>query len=229
MSVPMQSSSFENDPFDFVLTTLLPLALVLAYIVPINRIISRVVHERETGMTKTLHLMGLSPFLYYLSFLSYYMVLSTLVSLCLCILLVINVLDHSHFGLLFLFLWLYGLANFGFIALMQSCFDKARTALIVSTIVFFFSSFIDEAVAEQGLEKKYKTLASIIPTVAMKRGLLNIIYFEQGYVGLQPNNLALIYHNYSVSNALYMFVFSFVLGILLGLLVAYLKHLLYFC
>jgi hypothetical protein len=118
----------------------------------------------------------------------------------------------SNRGLLFLFLWLYSLSHFGYILMMSSIFTKfiisPRAASILSTLVFFLSFFVDRAVDSYAASETSKTLASLIPNVAMSRGFMNIAAFDKGGAGLQNDNLSLRYMNHKVSSSMGLFVAS---------------------
>ena len=92
--------------------------------------------------------------------------------------------------------------------LMQTFFKTPRTASIITTIVFFFTSFLDQAVNSPYVVEWKKTSASLLPTISMSRAMQNIFAFETSGQGLQPSNLDALYYGHRVSTSLYMFVVS---------------------
>ena len=128
---------------------------------------------------------GLSETSYWFSWLLYYLATSTMISGICTGLLKWKVLPLTSGGLMFLFFWLYGLSHFGYIVMMHSLFSSPRTASILATLVFFLSSFLDQLVSSSTpIPEWQRTLASLLPTISMSRGLQNILAFEKGLTGL---------------------------------------------
>jgi hypothetical protein len=120
--------------------------------------------------------MGLKAPMYWLSWFTYYISVSSVIAGISTILLNFNVLPLTSGGLLFLFFWLYGFSHFGYILMMQSIFTTPRTASIMSTLVYFLTSFLDQLVnSKTPLPEWKRTLASLLPTISMSRGLQNIL------------------------------------------------------
>jgi len=131
---------------------MLPFFLLLIYILPVYRLISNIVAEKESKARESMKMMGLSDFSYWLSWWSYYFIVVTLISVFCLIILSINVFVNSNKGVIFLFLWVYGNSLFGMCVLLQSFFSKARVAAITGTLVYFGTSFINQAVADENIE-----------------------------------------------------------------------------
>ena len=128
--------------------------------------------------------MGLKQSWYWVSWFLYYLGIFTTISIVCTVIICAKVLPNSSRGLIFLYLWLYGLSHFGYIMLMQSFFKTPRTAAIITTLVFFFTSFIDQAVSNYALPEWRKALASLLPTIAMSRAIQNIFAYELSGEGL---------------------------------------------
>jgi ATP-binding cassette subfamily A (ABC1) protein 3 len=142
LSIPMTSDVYIQDDFSIVMNELLGFVMVLMYILPIHRTVGRIVTEKENRVKDAMRMMGLSDFAYWLSWFLYYLMVSTIISLCCTIILCTKVFPHSNWGLIFLFFWLYGISLFGFCMLVSPFFYKARVASIVSSLVFFFTFFL---------------------------------------------------------------------------------------
>lgn len=168
--------------------------------------------------------MGLKESGYWVCWLIYYFAVSTVIAGICSILLSWKVLPLTSGGLLFLFIWLYGLSNFGYILLMQSLFTSSRTASILASLAFFLTSFLDRLVSSSTpLPEWQRTLASILPTISMSRGLQNILAFEKGLSGLQTGNVAAIYYGHRVSTSMWMFVVSMLMMALFGAIIMWLR------
>lgn len=87
--------------------------MLLIYILPMYRLISMIVSEKESKARESMKMMGLNDFSYWLSWWIYYIVITTVISgLCIGVL-SINVLKYSNKGLVFLIFWVYGNSLFG--------------------------------------------------------------------------------------------------------------------
>lgn len=87
-------------------------------------------------------MMGLNDFSYWMSYWFYYSIITTIISgICIGVL-SINVIKASNKGLVFLIFWIYGLSLFGFATFFQAFFSRARVAAIVTTLIYFGTSFI---------------------------------------------------------------------------------------
>ena len=158
--------------------------MVLMYILPVLRLTSRIVTEKHTGLTDFLGIMSMHQQAYWMSWCVYYFFISLILSLLSLALLAPTIFPLSNRGLLFLYLWLYSLSHLGYISMMSAIFARfnisPRAASILSTLVFFISFFVDRAVDSYATSETRKTLASLIPNVAMSRGFMNIAAFEKG-------------------------------------------------
>lgn len=196
---------------------LLPLCMILMYIMPINRTVSRIVNEKETKARESMRIMGLTDTAYWLSWFIYYIAVSSIIALVTSMMLCTTVFVYSNRFLIFLYFWLFGFSLFGFIVFIQSFFLRSKIASIISCLVYFFTSFADYAVQDKFLGEPIKTAASILPTIAMRRAIYNIAQYEQGEVGLITQNVNIEYYNYKVATCYWMFTISFVVGVLLGI------------
>ena len=128
--LPMKSNNYVKDDFGEVIQQTLPIFLLLMYLVPVFRLISRIVTEKETKAREGMKMMGLTDFPYWLSWFVYYFLLMTIISLVSLLLVARNVFEFSDKGFIFLFFWLYGASMFGFALLVSSMFSRARVASI---------------------------------------------------------------------------------------------------
>ena len=168
--------------------------------------------------------MGLQEPGYWLCWLIYYFAISTVIAGLCTLLLTWKVLPLTSGPLLFLFFWLYGLSHFGYILLMHSLFSSPRTASILATLAFFLTSFLDRLVSSTTpLPEWQRTLASLLPTISMSRGLQNIIAFEKGLKGMQTANVGTVYYGHRVSTSMWMFVVSMLLMGMMGAAVMWLR------
>ena len=79
--IPMKSNDYVDDDFEEVIQQTLPFFLLLMYLVPVFRLISRIVSEKETKAREGMKMMGLTDFPYWLSWFVYYFAIMTIISL----------------------------------------------------------------------------------------------------------------------------------------------------
>lgn len=196
---------------------MLPFFLLLIYILPMYRLISNIVSEKESKARESMRMMGLVDFSYWLSWWVYYVIIVTLISVLCIIVLSFNVIKYSNMGLIFLFFWLYGLSLFGLAIFLQSFFSSARIAAIAGTLVYFGTSFINAAVNDQSVQNSNKVGASLLSTVAISLASNNLARFETSGVGLVSSNINTLYLNYSMGNCYGMMIASLIMFSLAGL------------
>jgi ATP-binding cassette subfamily A (ABC1) protein 3 len=215
--VPVKSDEYVSDDFSLVLNGMLPFFLLLIYILPVYRLISNIVSEKESKARESMKMMGLSDFSYWLSWWTYYFVVVTIISILCLIVLSFNVFTNSNKGIIFLFLWIFGLSLFGMCILLQSFFSKARVAAITGTLVYFGTSFVNSAVADANVSQQAKNLASLLPTVAISRAAVNLGLFESNGQGLNSENIASVYQNYRFQDSLIIMTISLFITFWLGI------------
>ena len=213
----MKSNDYVDDDFETVIQQTLPFFLLLMYLVPVFRLISRIVSEKETKAREGMKMMGLKDFPYWLSWFVYYFTIMTLISLVSLLIVAGSVFEYSNKGYVFLFFWLYGASLFGFSVFVSSLFFRARVASISGTLLYFISSFADAAVADTSVSEGAKTAASLLPTVSIYRGCNNLGKYEASGIGVTSENASDLYENYRFSTTMWTLTVSFIILTLLGL------------
>lgn len=196
---------------------MLPFFMLLIYILPMYRLISNLVSEKESKARESMKMMGLTDSSYWLSWFAYYTIIVTVISVLVLAILCINVLKYSNRGLIFLYFWTYGISLFGLAVFMQSFFNNARISGIAGTLVYFGTQFISATVANPSVSPGSKNAASLLPTVAVSLGASVIGEFETNGRGVQNENTSEMYVNYSYQACLIMLAISFGLFLSVGL------------
>ena len=141
------------------------------YLIPIYRFTTRLVQEKskDHGRIKDLAVsMGASTVSYWMSWFITFMINITLIALISALVLKYGlVLPNSALGPIFILLWLYGLAMFGYTVLISSFFSSPGMASMTATLVFFVSSFVDQLVSFKYTSTTSKLLGSLRPSVAI--------------------------------------------------------------
>jgi len=106
--VPLQSLPGKTDIFSQVLQTLFPLFMILMYVPLLYRVVYRIVNEKVTRAKESMRMMGLGDFAYWSSWLAYFTIINTAITIIVWLILLINVYNRKSAFLLFVMIWLYG-------------------------------------------------------------------------------------------------------------------------
>ena len=96
-------------------------------------------------------------------------------------------------------------------------FTGSKYAGIVSTVIYFCGVLVNKLIAEDGVPRSSKLLASLLPQVALMQGSMQFVNYESTGVGLDSSTAAVVYNNYSFNTALSMLLLDFLLFFLIGL------------
>jgi len=128
----MKNNPYVQDDFEGVFG-LISFFVTLMYLIPVYRITFRIVSEKESRARESMRMMGLQDSSYWLSWLTYYFLLVSTISLVITIVLgQSGVTKYSSGFLFFIYLWLFGMSLFGIVMMTQAFFDKGRTAGLVA-------------------------------------------------------------------------------------------------
>lgn len=211
--VPMSSQQYVQDDFTQALN-LMAFFMFLMFIVPVYRLAYRIVNEKETRARESMKMMGLTDTSYWLSWLAYYACVVFGISLISTF--ILASLAKSDSLLVFLLFFIFGLSLFGYAVIIQSLFNKASTAAGVTATVYFVSSFFDGLVNQPSSSHFAKTMASLLPPVAVNR-IVYVLAVAENADGLTWTSAFQEYQNYVIAEGLLMMVLSFVLLTAFGL------------
>lgn len=113
MVVPSRLPPYVIDDFGRLITGLLSFCLFIMYIPPIFRTTYRIVAEKESKVKESMRMMGLRDTPYWLSWLTYYTIVNTTMTLIVWAILITKVLSKTEGWILFLLVWLFGQSLFG--------------------------------------------------------------------------------------------------------------------
>ena len=215
MTVPMDVPFFIADPFVGIMYFSLKWFVMLMFIPLVYRVTYRMVKEKELRTKEIMSMMGMSATSYWLSWLFYFTCINTLMSLCAWSILCFGCMRYTSGTVIFLMLWLYGQAIFGYIMLCQSFFLHAKTAAVVTTMIYFGSG-ISLQLPEFAPYWK-RVLFSIMPTGCMNNTVKVITGFELNGMGINMNTLHRDFRNYNTLVGFQTFILSFIVMNLIGL------------
>jgi len=176
---PMQTNEFVKDDFVIAQKQVFPIFMVVVFLLPIYKLTSLIVGERQNKTKDVARSMGVSESSYWLSWFLYYAIGMTLVTAVMAALLTFLVFKYSELQLVFAILWLYGLALFGYVTFMQVFFTKPTLASIVSSLFFFAISFVDVVIKDPYLGEHFKLLASLFPSITVQRAFDAVAELER--------------------------------------------------
>ena len=111
-------------------------------------------------------MMGMTEFPYWLSWLTYYTIIMTLICFV-CSLILLGVYPKSNKILVYMYLWLYGMSLFSYSVFISSFFSNGKVASIAGSFLLFFSSWLMLIVQDPSGSIGLKHLFSICPTVSI--------------------------------------------------------------
>jgi ABC-2 family transporter protein len=187
--VPFKYDERNSDDFQYFLQTLLPFFMLLVFILPVYRLISNMVSEKETKARESMKIMGLKDLSYWASWFVFHFIRVTIISALSTLILSFNVVVKSNPFIVFLFFWIFGNSLFAFSLFIQSFFSRERIAALCGTLIYFGSSFLNIVVGDEKIPERFKYAGSLISTVAVIRGSETLAYFEIKDEGLHFSNI----------------------------------------
>ncbi|OMJ77796.1 hypothetical protein SteCoe_22546 [Stentor coeruleus] len=202
--VPMHFDDWLDDQFLENVSFLLGFFLVCSMVLPMCRMISQIVREKEEKIKESMSMMGLSNKAFWCSWLTYYLVFYFCISVIISLSFSHIIFNYSSFFLILLLIYLFSLSCISFGCLISIIFSKSRTAVIVGLLFFVAGYFTYFTVDDENISETTKTLASLIPSVGLSLTMRNLVEFEQAYRGLDYEHLTEKYFNYRFSTSYWM-------------------------
>lgn len=213
--IPYPTEAYDQNPFYQSVGFLLGLAMVMATMYPMSRLVKSVVEEKESRMREVMKIMGLGDFAHRLSWFLSGFLLFFWISVSTTYLTGITFLTHSDPVLLFAYFFFFAMSEINFSFLVSVFFSSSKLAAIVAPVVLFAAIlprfiFINTNNNEQVVGKSFSCLLS--PT-AFTFGAEMISDLEYGGVGIQFHNMFVGDFNFGTV-LLLMFWDFFLYGIL---------------
>lgn len=200
--VPMHGQDYIQDNFMTNLSGTLGFFMFVTSLVPVCRMISKVVTEKESKVREAMKMMGLKDTPYWLSWFIMYSLIYFIIALF-SMFISFGIFKYSNKFIVFLMFFLYGQSCLAFSVLISAIFNKAKTAVLVGMLAFFVSYFSQLSITTN-TSSGVLGLMSLLNTVAMSQGFQNMMLFEGSQIGIDFSNIGDSYYNYSVSIGLTM-------------------------
>eukprot|EP00038_Savillea_parva_P008022 m.174117 g.174117 ORF g.174117 m.174117 type:complete len:1815 (+) comp13791_c0_seq1:54-5498(+) len=217
--------AYKDNTFAIVIQGVLPLFLVLALLFTAISIAKSVVDEKESRLTETFKMMGITATTQWAAwFLQYTFFLCISMSIAVFLLKIGEVLQYSDWTLIWMFLMLFATSSIMLIFIVSVFFTKASTAAAVAGLVWFASYLPYRALTPRWalLSTSDKGAACLLSTTCMSIGANVIGALEGAGTGVTWANM------YDPVSADDPFTFATVLSMLFvdtllyGLIVLYL-------
>ena len=215
--VPMYFDDYIDDSFMGIVTTVLPLFIIITYIIPVGRMIANTVQEKESRIKEVMMMMGMTNRAYWASWITYYFCLYSVLAGVITLITQVHVFKYSSGGFIFLYFWLFGISCIAFCFLIQTFFSRGRTAVIVGLMLFLVMYFISFAVVGSDIPESSKNPASLLPPIAFVLGANNLGNFEKGRFGVTADTANTLFQGYRFSTCLIMMVVDTLIFTVLGL------------
>jgi len=190
-TMPFPTAAYDQNIFFRAVGFLLGLAMIMATMYPVSKLIKAVVEEKESKMREVMKIMGLRNWAHQLSWSLTALVLFLWISLSTAYLCHVSFVPKSDFRLLFLFLFTFCLSEITFSFLIASFFSKAKLAAIVGPVCLF-CSILPRYIffgTNRYEEQQSKYLASLLSPSAFSFGADILADYEYAGVGVQMNNI----------------------------------------
>ncbi|KAK3101854.1 hypothetical protein FSP39_006814 [Pinctada imbricata] len=216
---------FRKDNLIIVLQQQLPLFFLLGFILSALQTTKNVVYEKEKKLKESMMLMGLNPFIYWLSWFVKSMIYLAIACAFFTILFSIpvgdkgKVLPNTDPSLFYCFLLLYSISIVTF-CLMASTFFKSANAAAYGGGILFYLTYTPYYFLQQRYEtmtRLQKMLACILNNMGMAFGVNTIGLYEGAGEGARWSNFlspATVDDNFSLGDAMLMLIIDSALYLL---------------
>jgi len=214
---PFKAAPHINSGFFAALQGTFPFFWLLVYFVPIYRLVTTIVKDKETKIREGMKMMGLTDTVYWVSVYSYYGIIFLFLSLIYTFALWTNVFKYSDKFYVFLYFFLFAMSINSYGVFISSFFSNARAGSLSAIFIYLILYIVGSIRLDQFASGGLKSAASLFPVLAMMLGAQNISILEAAQFGVTSDTLYTKIHNYTFGECLYFMAIDAVLYLLLGL------------
>ena len=191
-------NEYETQDFLTIAEGVLVIFTLVIFIIPFCRILSMIVWEKETKIRQLMMIMGCSAFSYWVAWIIYLFIISSIITFIFVILTTqIGLFRFSNFGLVLMIFWLYSICNVQFCIMLSIMFNRSKTAVVVGVSILVLTYFVSFSLDDSLQPSSFKMGFSIFPSTAISLVIRTVIKLEKGRIGLQTHNLDFMHLNYS--------------------------------
>ncbi len=191
---------YNDDKFVAIIAAFLPFIIVLSFVFTVIITAKQIVYEKETGLKEAMKLMGMKPWVYWLSWYikTFLLLLPALIFMVICYKIKVPIPDGAKASMInqtdtilfALFLVLYVSSSITFTFFCTTFFKKANSAAAGAGIIWFFSymPFIFISLRYEKMTFTEKILACFVNNLGMAQGMFMIGQFEGKGTGISFSN-----------------------------------------
>nr|QNH67858.1 ATP-binding cassette transporter subfamily A member 3 X1 [Brachionus rotundiformis] len=191
---------YNNDPFVAIIQALFPFIIMLSFIFTVVLTAKAIVAEKESGLKEGMKLMGMKPWIYWLSW--YIKTMGVLLPAIVFIVVsfkipitvksgtTASIIDKTDPFLFFLFLILYASSSVTLTFLCTTFFKKANSGAAGAGVIWFFSylPYIFISLRYEKMSLALKIISCFVNNLAMSLGIQLIGMFEGKGTGINFSN-----------------------------------------
>jgi len=98
---------------------------------------SSILTEKENKIREGMKIMGMQDASFYLSWISWYMIIYTIISIVITIILILSIYKNSNFILIFIWYWFFCMTLIAQSLFITAFFTNAKLGNIVSMVIIF--------------------------------------------------------------------------------------------
>jgi ATP-binding cassette subfamily A (ABC1) protein 3 len=209
--VPFPTTAYQSNGFYTVASQMFAFFFTISFLFPVSRLIRGLVAEKEMKIREGMRMMGLSDSALFGSWLVTYALIYLFIAAAIAIITSNNIFKASSGFLVFIFFWLFGLSTVTYCYFVSVFFSRAKTASTLGVVLFLASFFPWFAVADASYSSAAKIASSLLSTTAFGMALDQLAAYEDEGQGVNFSNAQVYVRNYSMSAALGMMFFDFLL------------------
>lgn len=191
---------YQDDNFVIILVAIFPYIVQLSFISTVILTVKSIVHEKETGLKESMKIMGLKPWVYWLSwhFKIFLILLPSIIIMSICFKLKIpikyggeaSIINKTEFSIFFLLNLVYASSLATFIMMCSAFFNKSTNAAAGAGFIYFitFIPHIYVSIRYEKLNYYAKMLLCLINNLAMCLGVHLIGLYEGTGIGVNYSN-----------------------------------------
>lgn len=149
------------------------------------RMTSGILTEKEGKVREGMKIMGMKDSSFYLSWISWYLIIYTVISLVVSFVLKISVYSNSAWFLIFMWHWLFSITLIAQSLFITTFFTNAKLGNIISMVFFLFMYMVNFILSSNSnVEESTNNSISIIPQTAMAISTDVFLLIETEGVGI---------------------------------------------
>jgi hypothetical protein len=137
VTMPFPTAAYRANAFYTAVGFLLGLAVVMATLFPVSKLLKDIVEEKETRMRETMKIMGLRVWVLNLSWFLTATVMFFIIGVVMTWLMTRSFLSQSSPSLVFFYIMLFLMTEIAFVFLLSTFFSKAKLAAILGPVSLF--------------------------------------------------------------------------------------------